>query len=202
MALADPPTRLFPARLKGYFKAPALSRVNTLHCLGWLRTRGEFFVQWKCPISGNPFNGLAVLAHAFTIKYCSMCEPTLSVVFDAKGAIRSTSSVLIKLRRYIWAHRVPLARSVHDMAQQMYGNPRYSIAAWKPLHDFVFNVPPALANSRKQLLMKFTGKNRDHLFHTAVAQSLWNVARGKNQPWGRGASRTRLYSKVPTHEKV
>ena len=31
-----------------------------------------------------------------------------------------------------------LCRSYHDMKKQKYGNPKFMIPAWKPLHDYVY----------------------------------------------------------------
>ena len=71
----DPPKILFTSRRVGYFKCPNLCRVWLLDILRWLRARGETFVQWKDPTSGQSYDGLFVLAHAVTIKYSSMHKP-------------------------------------------------------------------------------------------------------------------------------
>ena len=49
-------------------------------------------------------------------------------------------------------------------------------------------------------MKKFNAK--DDEFHKVVALSLWNLARGANLPWGRGAVQTKQYAEVPIHEKV
>ena len=79
----DPPKILFTSRRKGYFKCPNLCRVWLLEILRWLRARGETFVQWKDPTSGQSYDGLFVLAHAVTIKYSSMHKPGVTChVYD------------------------------------------------------------------------------------------------------------------------
>ena len=98
----DPPEILFGARRRGYFKAKHLCRVWTLATLKWLRTRGEFFVVWKH--AGADYDGRHLLAHAFTIKYLSMHTPGISVVFDVNGALKSTSKIFMKIRRYVYSH--------------------------------------------------------------------------------------------------
>ena len=102
--------------------------------------------------------------------------------------------------RYIWAHRQALARSVHDMAKQMYNNKKYSPVAWMPLRNWLFNCPEDISEARCLILKKFNAK--DDEFHKVVALSLWNLARGANLPWGRGAVQTKQYAEVPIHEKV
>ena len=97
----SPPEILFGARRKGYFKARHLCRVWVLDTLRWLRTRGEFFVRWED--DENEYDGRFTLAHAFTIKYVSMHEPGLSIIFDRNGALKSTSNVFVRIRRYVIA---------------------------------------------------------------------------------------------------
>ena len=71
----NPPEPLFGRRRKGYFKCKSLCRVWVLSVIKWLRTRGEYFVQWDNPVQATRYDGLAVCAHAFTIKYCSIHKP-------------------------------------------------------------------------------------------------------------------------------
>ena len=92
----DPPDILFGKRRKGYFKCKHLCRVWTLETLRWLRSRGEFFVVWD----DGEYDGRLVLAHAFTIKYISLHQPGLSVVFDQNGALKSTQQIFTKIRKY------------------------------------------------------------------------------------------------------
>lgn len=102
--------------------------------------------------------------------------------------------------RYIWAHRTALARSVHDMAKQMYQNKKYSDVAWAPLREWLFNCDESDTEQRGQILTHF---NKDHTeFFSVVAQCLWNLANGANVPWGRGATQTSVYALLPIHEKV
>ena len=65
--------------------------------------------------------------------------------------------------RYVWAHRTALARSVHDMAKQMYSNKRYSDRAWGPLREWLFD--PAcnniIAAERSDTLTKFDKNTSD-----------------------------------------
>ena len=98
-----PPEILFGVRRKGYFKARHLCRIWVLDTLRWLRTRGEFFVRWE--ENEHEYDGRYTLAHAFTIKYVSMHEPGLSIVFDRNGALKSTSNVFVRIRRYVIIYR-------------------------------------------------------------------------------------------------
>ena len=93
----SPPEILFGARRRGYFKAKHLCRVWVLATLKWLRTRGEYFVRWQ--ENTEEYDGRYTLAHAFTIKYVSMHEPGLSIVFDRNGALKSTSNIFVRIRR-------------------------------------------------------------------------------------------------------
>ena len=97
----DPPEILFKlgSRRVGYFKAKNLCRLWTLKCLRWLRKRGEYFVVWKDAETGNEYDGRLLLAHAFTVKYLSLHQPSLSVIFDKNGALKSTCQILIKIRK-------------------------------------------------------------------------------------------------------
>ena len=99
----DPPEILFRVgtRRVGYFKAKHLCRVWTLKCLRWLRARGEYFVVWKDGTTGTEYDGRLILAHAFTLKYLSLHEPSLSVIFDKNGALKSTSQIFTKIRKYV-----------------------------------------------------------------------------------------------------
>ena len=100
----------------------------------------------------------------------------------------------------MWSHRVDLARSVHDMAKQMYDNTKYSRPAWNPLSVWLFNCTEQVAVARRQVLTKFNKENNQ--FHSIIATCLWNLANGPNLPWGRGAVRPEVYSEIPIHEKV
>ena len=97
----DPPAILYRQRWKGYYAAPALCRVYVLRTLKAARARGEWFVHVKA--IGH--DGTAVFAHFFTMFYAYLHEPGVSVIFNKKGALHSTSVFFNKLRRYIWAHR-------------------------------------------------------------------------------------------------
>jgi hypothetical protein len=220
---ADPPEKLFGNRRKGYFKCKSLCRVWTLITFRWLRKRGEFFVVWTDPSSGTSFDGRFVLAHAFTIKYISLHQPGLSVVFKPDGALKSTSVHFQKIRRYVcsymcvhicvvigicvrvrcryvWANRNNLARSVHDMSQQMYANKKYATEAWSPLLTWLFECKMNEQQARRATLTAFN--KSDTLFHDVVARCMWRLANGANMPWGRGAVKPRFYSAIAIHEKV
>ena len=97
----NPPAILFSNRRQGYFKAKHLCRLWTLQTFRWLRMRGEYFVVWADPrdTSGGQYDGRLVLAHAFTIKYLSLHQPGMSVVFDDKGALKTTSNIQKNIRR-------------------------------------------------------------------------------------------------------
>ena len=111
-------------------------------------------------------------------------------------------SPLIYVLRYVWASRVGLARSVHDMAKQMYDNKKYSTIAWSPLTNWLFetDIDQAETVRRSEVLTKFTKEDDD--FHTIIARCLWKLANGSNVPWGRGAVQPHVFAAVPAHEKV
>jgi len=100
-AAKDPPPRLFPKRLKGYFKVPVLSRVNCLRCFAKIGRRGEFMTQWKCPVTGETYDGSIYFAHAFCIFYLNDMAPACSVVFKDPGYIYSSSQVLKTIRKFV-----------------------------------------------------------------------------------------------------
>jgi len=102
--------------------------------------------------------------------------------------------------RYIWAHRVALARSVHDMAKQMYANKKYSDLAWLPLNNYLFDCDESTADERGEELTKFNKDSTE--FFQVVAQCLWNLANGSNVPWGRAATQPSVYDRIPASEKV
>ena len=106
----------------------------------------------------------------------------------------------ICVHRYVWSHRTDLARSVHDMAKQMYNNKKYSNAAWDPLTDWVCAGSKKERMRKSRVLTKFTRTDED--FHKVVSRSLFNLACGSNVPWGRGAVQPQIFDAVPAHEKV
>ena len=97
----DPPPRLFPKRLKGYYKCPVLSRATVLKALEWLGKRGEYFVQWKDTDIGELYDGTIVFAHGMDLFYLSAMEPQCGVHFHLPGYILSTSEILKKIRRFV-----------------------------------------------------------------------------------------------------
>ena len=102
--------------------------------------------------------------------------------------------------RYIWAHRLALARSVHDMAKQMYANKKYADIAWLPLRNWLFNCEESVAKERGDVLTKFNRNSTE--FFEVVPQCLWNLTNGSNVPWGRAATQPSVYDSVPASEKV
>ena len=97
-AEANAPQMFFGARRKGYFKMKHLCRVWVLDLIKGSRARGEYFVVWEGP-DGRLFDGRFTLAHYATIKYISLHEPGLSIVFDQNGALKSTSTIFNQIRR-------------------------------------------------------------------------------------------------------
>ena len=95
---------------------------------------------------------------------------------------------------------MPLARSVHDMAKQMYANKKYSDSAWAPLHQYLFDCEDEERELKAKELTRFNKDSEE--FFTVVAQCLWNLDNGSNMPWGRSATATGAYHKIPVHEKV
>ena len=77
----------------------------------------------------------------------------------------------LHVRRYIWAYRVALARSFHDMKQQKYANKKFMTPAWKPLHNYVFGVSPAVTVSCT-LAMSHTQQHTNyiHIIHRRSAR--------------------------------
>ena len=102
--------------------------------------------------------------------------------------------------RDVWAHRLQLARSVHDMAKQMYANKRYADVAWQPLRTWLFDCDEAVAEERGDVLTKFNRDSDD--FFGVVAQCLWNLANLTNVPWGRSAKQPDVFDSIAPHEKV
>lgn len=100
-AAKDPPPRLFPKRLKGYFKVPVLSRVTCLRCFVKIGRRGEFMTQWHDPETGVDYDGSIYFAHAFSIFYLSDMAPACSVVFKDPGYIYSSSNMLKLFRKFV-----------------------------------------------------------------------------------------------------
>ena len=103
--------------------------------------------------------------------------------------------------RYIWGHRVQLARSVHDMSKQMYASKQYSLKAWSPLRRWL-NDCKSLREHQKKMRTLTNFSRKDKVFHRVVARSLWKVTTSVNLSWGRGAVQPSVYSVIPDHEKV
>ena len=118
-SMVDEPGILFRGRLKGYFLVQKLCRVWLLQAMTEARERGEYFVKWHDQENNTSFDGTLVFAHFITIRYLSLHQPGMSVIFDSEGALKSTSVHVYKIRDYIWANRYPLARRCHDMAKQV-----------------------------------------------------------------------------------
>lgn len=97
-AAANEPEILFGARRKGYFKMKCMCRVWVLDLIKGSRARGEYWVVWT-DREGRVYDGRLTLAHYATIKYISLHEPGLSIVFDKNGALKSTSQIFNQIRR-------------------------------------------------------------------------------------------------------
>ena len=106
----------------------------------------------------------------------------------------------VRACRYVWSHRVGLARSVHDMAKQMYNNKKYSTVAWEPLANWFVGCEKPEQQRRARVLTKFTKTDGD--FHQVVSTCLFKLANGANVPWGRGAVQSHIFDAIPAHEKV
>ena len=193
------PQRLFRQRLKGYHSADRLCRIYVLQIFKDARERGEFFVKWKNPADDYIHDGSLLFAHYFVVKYCKLHQPGMSVVFDSKGYIKSTSVQFKRVRRYIWAYRMRLARRFHDMCKQMFANTKYAPVAWEPLRRWLYSNP-SLTAMRKVRLLNFNKADDD--LHGVVAQCLWNLGTSVNLPWGRAATQPSAYSNIPISDKV
>ena len=77
-----------------------MCRVWVLDVIKGSRARGEYWVVWEGR-DGGLYDGRFTLAHYSVIKYISLHEPGLSIVFDKNGALKSTSFVFNQIRRYI-----------------------------------------------------------------------------------------------------
>lgn len=113
--------------------------------------------------------------------------------------IWSTCMIHIYSHRYIWGHRLALARRCHDMAKQMYDNKRYSPIAWRPLQQWLNHKDPTEKLQRLTKIKSFTRHDNDLI--AVFAQGLWTLANLPNLPWGRGLT-TQTYSQIPKSEKV
>ena len=103
------------------------------------------------------------------------------------------------IHRYIWGHRLALARRCHDMAKQMYDNKRYSPIAWRPLRHWLNPTDPTEKLQRLTTIKTFTRHNNDLI--AIIAQGLWTLANLPNLPWGRGLT-PQTYAQIPSSEKV
>ena len=105
----------------------------------------------------------------------------------------------IYVHRYIWGHRLALARRCHDMAKQSYDNKRYSPIAWRPLQRWLNPGDPTVKLQRLTKIKTFTRRDNDLI--AVFAQGLWTLANMKNLPWGRGLT-PQTYAQIPPSEKV
>ena len=193
------PGILFAGRLKGYYVAPRLCRVNVLKVFEEARSRGEPFVKWYDPNDDTSHDGPLMFAHFMTMLYVSIHKPGMSVLFTKEGALKSSSVRFRNIRAYIYAHRIPLARRCNDMTKQTYGSKKWRSKAWEPLQEWLFEKPPRTP----ERLARLTAFGRDDdEFHTVVAQCLWRFAHAPNAPWGIAATQPDAYSAVPDFKKV
>ena len=110
----DPPPRLFPKRLKGYFKCPVLCRADVLSALAWSGKRGEYWSNWKST-NGVDYDGSLVFAHGLTCRFLSKMEPATSVNFRDPGYISSTSEILKKIRKFVPCLLYACIHTCHDL---------------------------------------------------------------------------------------
>jgi len=200
LAVKDEPGILFRGRLQGYFAARKLCRLWVLDVFDSAIIRGEPFVKWVDPLDPkNRHDGTHVFAHFMTIKYISIHKPEMSIRFDTKGALKSSSDCVRKLQDYIWAHRRTLARRCHDMLKQKYSTKTHSLKAWEALNRWMFHNP-ICTQARVDRLVSFNKTDDD--LHSVVGKCLWALANGDNRPWGVAALHPRGYAAVPTKDKV
>ena len=192
------PELLFRSRLKGYCRAPALCRIWVLEVFDELAKRGEFFCK-HYDSDGELHNGLHVFSHLFTIKYMSIHEPSLSVLFHLDGGLKSTSVIFQQIRAYVWAYSRPMARRFHDMHKQRYELKTHAVPAWKPLRDFLTG-DPTYADDRCDRVRQFKKTDADIL--EVIAKCSWSLARAAHHPWGIGAIQPQVYSDVHVTKKV
>ena len=180
----EEPGILFRGRLKGYFLCQKLCRIWVLQVMSESIARGEYFVKWVDLTDNSSHDGTLVFAHFFTMKYISLHEPGMSVLFDPQGALKTTSIHFKKLRDYIWTYRRQLARRTHDMLKQSYGTKKYAIPAWIKLKEWMLHTSTD-GDLNLQSVLRFDKTSTD--LHSVVAKCLWQLAQGANHPWGVGA---------------
>ena len=191
---------MFRSRLQGYFSARKLCRLWVLECFDGAIARGEPFVKWVDRVDPSlQHNGINIFAHYMTIKYITIHEPEMSVLFDRDGAFTSSSDAFRKLQAYIWTHRFVLARRCQDMLKSKFATQSHSRQAWQPLNTWLF-ANPALTQRRVQRLTRFDKSDRD-LFRV-VGKCMWRVAQGENKPWGVAAKRPSGYAVIRKTSKV
>ena len=195
----DDPGVLFSGRGKGYFVAPRLCRVPVLKVFEESRARGEPFVMWHDPEDGSSHDGSLVFAHHMSIRYVDLHVPAMSVLFGRKGNLKCSSERFRKIRDYIYAHRVLLARRCNDMTKQTYGSKKWLSRAWEPLHNWLFE-DTSKTPERLAILTNF-GRD-DTEFHSVVAECMWRFATGPNNPWRIAATQPNGYSVVDDFKKV
>ena len=102
--------------------------------------------------------------------------------------------------RYVWGYRNTLARSVHDMCQQMF-SPTYTKVAFKAICKWLYEPEDDNDHQdRRERLVKFK-RDDDEVFELA-AQCFWSMATGVNQPWGRSYTHPTYYLHLDCREKV
>ena len=191
---------MYPRRLQGYFSARKLCRLWVLECFDGAIARGEPFVKWVDRVDPTlQHDGTQHFAQYMTVRYTSLHDPEMSVLFDRDGAFCSTHDAFRKIQSYIWANRFVLARRCQDMLKAKFATSSHSLKAWQPLNTWLFS-DPNLTHSRVQCLSRFDKSDRD-LFRV-VGECLWRVANGDNRPWGVAALLPSGYAVIRNTSKV
>ena len=86
-------------RRKGYYKAPGLCRVWLLHCFKMLKWRGEYFVIYVHPETGEVYDGTNVLAHILVHLYFKQCAPPICHRYGEKGELVLSSPRAREIRK-------------------------------------------------------------------------------------------------------
>ena len=77
---------MYPRRLQGYFSARKLCRLWVLECFDGVIARGEPFVKWVDRVDPTlQHDGTQHFAQYMTVRYISLHDPEMSVLFDRDG---------------------------------------------------------------------------------------------------------------------
>ena len=86
-------------RRKGYYKCRSLCRVWLIKCFKLAKRRGEYFVKFRNPRTGQVYEGRNVLAHFFVIYYTYLHEPPMSLNWNGSGSLKQTGVLFANIRR-------------------------------------------------------------------------------------------------------